>query len=177
MAPFLPAEKLREVAGRAASAALPDEVNETLPVATRGKGGVEALVLFYKIVGPPGRGKPALPSHAMRIDPRTGNVLRFWAATPRELGLGGALPSVPGAGMLPDDVTDFLDARDRFLAISPDVWAAFEAGSTSVDAATQDLVSEYYALFLRITRAPIAPFYVGGAADFFAWIRAVLGGP
>lgn len=177
MATFLPAGRLREVAGRAASTVLPDEVNETLPFATRGAGGVEALVLFYKVTGPRGKTRVELPSHAMRIDPRTGVVLRFWACDPADLGLVPPLPPVPGAGALPDAVTDFLDMRDRFLAISADVWEAFEAGGTSVSAATRDLVAEYFDLFLKITRASVAPFYVGAAQDFFGWIRAVLGGP
>ena len=94
----------------------------------------------------------------------------------RRVAVGMQSP-VPGAGALPDDVKDFLDFRDRFIAISADVWEAFEAGSVAVPAAMRDLVAEYYDLFLKITRVEIAPFYVGAAPDFFGWIREVLGLP
>jgi hypothetical protein len=177
MATFLPAERLREVAGRAASAVLPDEVSETLPFATRGKAGVEVLVLFYEVRGRGAASRVLPPSHAMRIDPRTGVVLRFWACDPAELGLAGPLTPVPGAGALPDDVKDFLDYRDRFIAISADVWEAFEAGNVALAGPIPNLVAEYYDLFLKITRAEIAPFYVHAAPDFFGWIRSVLGLP
>ncbi|MEZ4312216.1 MAG: hypothetical protein R3F14_29660 [Polyangiaceae bacterium] len=177
MVTLLPAQRMREVAGRAASTVLPDEIDETLPVATRGESGVEVIVLFYAVKGPQSRPTVMLPSHAIRIDPRTGSVLRFWPCDPAELGLSGKLTPVPGAGALPADVNDFLAARDRFLAISPDVWEAFEKGDTKVDQPTRDLVAEYYDLFLKITRAPVAPFYVGAARDFFDWIAAVVGAP
>ncbi|MBK8256698.1 MAG: hypothetical protein IPK82_29010 [Polyangiaceae bacterium] len=177
MATFLSAERIREIAGRAASTVLADEISETLPVATRGPAGVEALVLFYSVVGARGNARAKLPSHAMRIDPKTGSVIRFWACDPAEIGLGGSLTPVPGAGALPDDVKDFLDFRDRFIALSPSVWEAFEKGNTSLVQGERDRVAEYYDLFLKITRPPVAPFYVGAARDFFDWIRAVLGSP
>lgn len=177
MAPILPASKFRAAAGRAASTVLPDEVSETLPIATKVEGELRVLVLFYKVLGRRGATRVELPSHAMHLDPRTGVVLRFWACDPTELGLSTPLAQVPGAGALPDDVTDFLDLRDRFFDISPTVWEAFEAGGSQVSAPTRDLVHEYFDLFLRITRPSVAPFYAGAARDFFDWIRAVLGAP
>jgi hypothetical protein len=35
------------------------------------------------------------------------------------------------------------------------------------------LIEEYNSLFLHITKAEVAPFYVGAAPDFFGWLEQV----
>lgn len=174
--PYLSVEKLREAAGRAASAVLPDEAAETLPVVTKAEHGLSVLIMFFKMSGrPPAPPTVSPPTHAVWLDPRTGKVQRFRACKPEDLGLTEPLPKVPGAGDgIMDGMEKFMERRARFFELSPLVWAAFEDGSTAVSEVARETVAEYYALFLQIVIPEVAPFYTGGAADFFAWIAAVL---
>lgn len=174
---FLPAEEIRVIAGKAASAVLPDEVAETLPVVTNTEHGVRVLVLYYRILGRPPQGRPTLPTHAMLIDGRSGKVERFWALAPGELGLTPPLAKVAGAAADMSNINTFIDRRNRFLELSPDVWLAFEARSASTDAATRAKVEEYWQLFKQITQPDIAAYYTHAAKDFFDWVRAVAGSP
>lgn len=177
MGAFVSMDQVREAAGRASSAVLPDEVGETMPVATRKQDGVQLLVLYFRVVGPPMRGKPTLPTHAMLLDPRTAKVIRFWKITPDELGLHAPLAPVPGVAADMSDMPAFLDRRARFFAISPAVWEAFDenASAPSGEAAAQ--VKEYWDLFRTIVQPDVAPFYTGAAKDFFDWVRAIAGAP
>lgn len=177
--PFLPVEKLREAAGRAASAVLSDETAETLPVVTRTEHGLSALIMYFAMSGrPPAPPTVKPPSHAMWLDPRTAKVQRFWACKPEDLGLTDPLPKIPGAGDgIMDGMDKFMARRARFFELSPAVWSAFDSGATTLDEPAREQVAEYYALFLQIVIAPVAPFYTGGAADFFTWIAAVLSHP
>lgn len=175
--PYLSVEKLREAAGRAASAVLPDEAAETLPVVTRTEHhGLSVLIMFFKMSGrPPAPPTVSPPTHAVWLDPRTGKVQRFRACKPEDLGLTEPLPKVPGAGEgIMDGMEKFLERRDRFFELSPLVWAAFESDVVTLDEDMRETVAEYYALFLQIVIPEVAPFYTGGAADFFAWIATVL---
>lgn len=176
MSTFASIDRVREAAGRAASAVLPDEIAETMPVATKTPDGAVVLVLFYRMVGPPPRGTPTLPTHAMHLDPASAKVLRFWKVTPDEIGLRGRLPPVPGVDCDMSNMDAFLDRRARFFAISPDVWEAFaKGGAPSGEDAS--LVREYWALFSQLVHPTIAPYYTGAAKDFFDWVRAAAGAP
>lgn len=175
MGTYLPMSRIREAAGRAAAAVLPDEVAETHPVATRTDDGVRALVLYYRMVGPIPHGKPTLPTHAMWLDPKTANVVRFAAVTPEELGLRPPLDPVPGASADMSDILKYIAKRDRFFELSPGVWEAFDRSATSADTATDDDVKEYWSLFLQLVHPEIAPYYTGAAKDFFDWVRSVAG--
>lgn len=177
--PFLPVETLREAAGRASGAVLPDEIAETLPVVTKTEHGLSVLIMYFRMSGrPPAPPKVRLPSHALWLDGRTGKVQRLWACKPEDLGLRDPLPKVPGAGAgIEDGMPKFLERRGRFFELSPEVWAAFEQGGTKLSDSMREKVAEYYALFLQIVIPDVAPFYTGGAADFFQWIAAVLTGP
>lgn len=177
MGAFVSMDQVREAAGRAASAVLPDEVGDTMPVATRRPDGVQLLVLYHRVVGPPMRGKPTLPTHAMLLDPRTAKVVRFWKVTPDELGLRAPLAPVPGVGADMTDMPAFLDRRARFFAISPDVWEAFEQNASAPSGETAAQVKEYWELFRTLVSADLAPHYVGAAKDFFDWVRAIAGAP
>ena len=178
MAPtFLSMNQLREAAGRTAQAVLPDEIGETLPVVTRTPEGVRALVLYYRIIGPPRRGTPSLPTHAMYLDPSTGTVTSFRAVNPEDIGIRPPLDPVPGVHVDMSDMNAFLARRARFFEISPDVWAAFAQGGASVDATTAETVKEYWDLFRQVVNAPVAPYYTYAAKDFFDWVRAVAGAP
>jgi hypothetical protein len=176
---FLSAQEIQEHAGAAASTVLPDEVAETFPVPVRAGDGVALLILFYRELGPPALRVVNPPDHAMRVDPATGKVIRFWAATPEELGIQQPITPVPGAGVDPRMPVDQLMAsRKRFLDISADVWRAFaQSGGAPPDSATRPLVKEYYDLFLHLTKKEVAPFYVGGAPDFFSWVRSAASAP
>lgn len=172
------AHDIRSAAQGAAAAVLPLEIASTLPVPVRAGGGLQALVIYYRETGSPNRRTVHPPSHAMWLDAATARVLRFSAVTPEALGISMPPPPVPGVGIDPAmTIDDFMKKRARFLDISRDVWAAFEAGGASPGAAVAATVQEYWALFQRITKAEVAPFYVGAARPFFDWVRAVAGVP
>lgn len=178
MATYLTAHELRDIAARTAAAVLPIETAVMLPVPIRAKSGLVVLVVYFRETGPRTRRVVEPPTHAMRIDPVTGKVLHFGATTPERLGIPRPAPKVAGAGIAPGMTgLEFAHKRDRLLDISRDVWTAYAAGSTAVDPATRALASEYADLFLHITKAEVASFYVGVAPDFFQWVRAVAGVP
>ncbi len=177
MGSFASMDQVREAAGRAASAVLPDEAAETMPVVTGTADGVRVLVLFYRMIGPPRRGTPTLPTHAMWLDPVTAKVVRFAKITPDEVGLRAPLPPVPGVNADMSDMNVFLDRRARFFAISPDVWEAFAQGAAAPSGEAAGLVTEYWDLFKTLVHPDIAPYYVGAAKDFFDWVRAIAGAP
>ncbi len=175
---MLSAHEIRTIAGSAAAALLPIEVAVTLPVPLREKDAVIALFIYYSETGPRTNRIVHPPSHAMRIDASTGKIQHFGATTPERLGIVQPIVPVPGAGIdRAMTAAEFIQKRDRFLDISADVWAAFETGSTSVDATASATITEFVDLFLSITKAEVAPFYVGGASEFFMWIKAVTGRP
>lgn len=177
MTTYLPMDRIRVAAGKAAASVLPDEVAETMPVAARTADGVRALQLFYRMVGPIPHGKPTLPTHAMWLDPKTAAVVRFAAVTPEELGLHPPLDPVPGVNCDMSDIPAYLAKRGRFFDLSPGVWEAFERSATSADTATDADVKEYWGLFLQLVHPEIAPYYTGAAKDFFDWARAIAGAP
>jgi hypothetical protein len=169
---FIPAEEIRRIAGSTSSAVLPDEDADTFPIPLRADGGVVILVMYYSETGRPGRRVVHLPHYAMILDGETGKVLRFWAVTPDELGIRAPLTPVPGAGSDPAmPVEERIRKRDRFLAISPDLWRAFAAGGK--DPATAAAAREYLDLFLSLTKKEVAPFYVAASPAWFEWLRSV----
>lgn len=172
---FVPARELQRIAGATSGAVLPDEDAETLPVSHKdAKYGLVILILYYRESGPPRQRVVTPPHHAMYLDPTSGKVLRFWACGPDELGIPIPPPPVPGAG-IPSGMAheEFISKRDRFLDVSPAVWEAFASGTAQFPPETKSLIVEYRSLFLRITKAEVAPFYVGAASDFFRWIDDV----
>jgi hypothetical protein len=173
---FLPGERLRELAGEAASRVLPDELGETLPVPVRANGRTVLLVMYYEETGPPGRRTVRPPSHAMHLDGATGRVLRLWASTPEELGIIDPRADVPGAGIrdgMPWE--EFAAKRDRVLALGPAVWHGYATAQTRLDAEAVAGAREYRQLLMEVTPKAVAPFYVQAAAEFFRWLDAVTG--
>jgi hypothetical protein len=172
---FLSADELRKIAGATSGAVLPDEDADTLPVPHKDADhGLVILVLYYRESGPPRQRTVKPPHHAMFLDPRSGKVLRFWACRPEDLGIEMPPKPVPGAG-IPAGMTseEFLTKRQRFLDISPAVWEAFASGATELPNNIRSLIEEYKSLFLQITKAEVAPFYVEAAPDFFGWLEQV----
>ena len=186
---FLSFQEIKAAAARAAYSVLPVEAASTHPVPTKTEFGISIQILYFTMSGrPPAPPRIGPVTHAMWLDGATAKVQRFRAITPDDLGFPDPLPEVPGAlGDEPGDTDvdadeddlskSFVAELDRFEEISPDVWAAFAAGSTSVGADTKSLVEEYYRLFLSLTYFKVAPYCTCGAPDFFAWIRAVLTAP
>lgn len=175
---LLPVPELRDLAGRAAAALLPIETAAMVPIPRKTDTGLEALVVYYEETGPRLQRKVHPPSHALRLDATTGQLLHFGPTTPERLGIKRPLVPVPGARIAPGMTgAEFADKRDRLLEISRDVWLAFAAGSSSVDPVTAELVREYVDLFLQITKPEVAPFYLGAARDFFSFLRSIAGAP
>lgn len=175
---LLPVPELRELAAQVAAALLPVETAVMLPLPRKGDGGLEALIVYYQETGPRTNRTVHPPSHAMRLDAATGKLLHFGPTTPERLGIQRPLVPVPGARIDPAMTgMEFADKRARLLEISREVWLAFASGSAQVDATTADLVREYVDLFLQITKPEVAPFYLGAAKDFFAFLRAIAGAP
>jgi hypothetical protein len=172
MTAFVPAQEIRRIAGRMSGAVLPDEDADTLPVPIRTDKGVALLVMYYRESGPPDQREVDLPHYAMHLDGETGKVLRFFACAPKELGIAPPLSPVPGADVDPAmDGLAFFHTRERLLDLSPALWAAL-ASDAEVDASTAEAAKEYLAIFLRITKAEVAPFYLAAAPDFFEWLHS-----
>jgi hypothetical protein len=171
MTTFLPAQEIRRIAGRLSSAVLPDEDAITLPVPIRAEAGVVLLIMYYRELGPRSRRVVHLPHYAMHLDGATGKVLRFFACAPEDLGITQPLAHVPGAGV--DSAMDglaFYHSRERLLDLSPELWRAF-ADAGEVAPSTAEAAKEYLEIFLKITKAEVAPFYLAAAPDFFAWLE------
>ncbi len=175
--PFLTAEQIREIAGRTASATLPDEVAETLPVITEAGRGPRVLIVFYSETGPPHARTVRPPHYFIELDPASGKVLRFSRCRPEDLGIAMPLVRVPGVDY--DEtmgVDAYIQLEDRFLAISPAVWRLFlNRSQQTLDEESRKLIGEYWNIFSRITTWETAPFYIGAAADFFGWVRSNAG--
>jgi hypothetical protein len=172
---FVSAHDLRNIAGSIARKVLPVEVAETLPVPRKDpKEGLVILILYYNEIGPPSRRIVKPPHHAMYLNPATGKVLRFWACDPEELGIETPLKPVLGAG-IPAEMPkmEYVEKRQRFLDISPAVWEAFASGATQYPGEVRSMIHDYRSLFLHITKAEVAPFYVEAAPDFFHWLEQV----
>jgi len=60
---------------------------------------------------------------------------------------------------------------DRFYAISPAVWQMYKTGSVQ----NRDILKEYHAIFRRIAKAPLIPYYEAVAPDLFDWLSKKLG--
>lgn len=177
MTNYLTAHEIRDIAARTAATLLPLEKAAMLPVPMPAKGSLEALVVYYDETGPPLRRTVHPPTHAMRLDARTGRILDFSATTPERLGIRRPLVPVVGARIDPAmGGMEFAAKRARLLDLSRDVWCAFEAGGIP-DAAAAALVREYWKLFLQITKPEVAPFYIGAAGDYFVWLQKVVGSP
>ncbi|AUX35235.1 MULTISPECIES: hypothetical protein [Sorangium] len=171
--PFQSAHELRQIAGKTSGAVLPDEDADTLPIPVKVDGAVVILIMYYRERGRPGQRVVAPPHYAMHLDGRTGRVLKFWAVVPEDLGINDPSAAVEGVGIPPGmSSDDFFQKRERLLAISPDVWAAYARGAAPTDPAVRPLASEYWSLFSQITKREVAPFYLQASPDFFAWIRA-----
>jgi hypothetical protein len=167
------AEEIRLSAGKVASAVLPDEIAETLPVPKRTSGQLAVQILYYRESGRPGNRRVQAPEHCMLLDAESGKLIRFWACTAEELGIDRQSPVVAGAGVRPGMTAEEYSAReDRLLAISQPIWSAFFTGQTSEDSATRALAREYRQLFLESTKAEVAHFVVGAAGEFFKWLEA-----
>ena len=172
-APYKSAHELQKIAGETASRVLPVETANTLPVPQRDDGNLVILILYYRESGRPNHRVVKLPDHAMQLDPVTGKVLRFWACRPEQVGIETPLRPVEGAGIRPGmDWEEFFHKRERFLAISPEVWEAYRSSAAKSSAAAT-VAREYWQLFLEITKAEVAPFYVAAAPDFFRWLRQI----
>jgi hypothetical protein len=110
----------------------------------------------------------------MILDPVTGAVLRFWACQPAELGITSPLKELPGAGIDPNMTgNEFFVLRRRFLDISATVWQAYASGTTKFEPELEPLITEYWHLFLRITKKDVAPFYLMSSPDYIYWLQTV----
>ncbi|OQW91960.1 MAG: hypothetical protein BWK78_03095 [Thiotrichaceae bacterium IS1] len=171
---FKSAHELREIEGATASAVLPDETAETVPIPQKTNQGMVILVMYYNWVGQPNRYTVLPPHYAMQMEPVTGKVLRFWSCRPLELGIRIPTTPVKGAGISPNMTSDeFFEKRQRFLDISAEVWQAYASGKTKFDSIIRTIVQEYENLFLQITKEEVAPFYVAASPDFFKWLQIV----
>lgn len=167
------AQEIRIAAGKAAAATLPDEAAETLPVPRCIDGEYVIQILYYRERGNPGNRRVEPPDHCMRLDPWSGQVLRFWGCTPSEIGIEQGMLGIPGAGF-PIGMTaqEFIAKEERLVTISTSVWRAFFDGRVPTDATTLDLVREYRRLFLETNKAEVANYTVAAAPDFFQWLEA-----
>jgi hypothetical protein len=165
------AQELREIAGSIAAVSLPDEIADTLPVPRRVSGKRAVQILYYRESGPPERRRLTPPEQCLLLDAHSGQLLRFWACRPEELGILPTTPAVPGAGIRDGmTVDEYVEKEERLLAISRPLWQAFFEGAADEDAATRARALEYQQLFLETNDAEVAKFLVASAPDFFRWL-------
>lgn len=171
---FKSAHEIVEIQGRIAAQELPVEVANTLPIPQKTESGMVILIIYYNETGPRGQRVVHPPHYAMTLDPVTGDLLRFWACRPEDLGIKAPVQTLPGAGITPGMTgNEFFHLRQRLLDISAAVWQAYAGGGTQFEPQFQELITEYWHLFLRITKTDIAPFYAMASPDFFQWLQTV----
>ncbi|MCP3952594.1 MAG: hypothetical protein GY697_10325 [Desulfobacterales bacterium] len=171
---FKSAHEMVEIQGSVSAQELPVEVANTLPIPKKTESGLVILIIYYNETGPHGQRVVHPPHYAMTLDPATGDVLRFWACRPDDLGIVAPLKTLPGAGITPGMTgNEFFHLRLRFLDISAAVWQAYASGATQFEPQLQKLIAEYWQLFLRITKKEIAPFYAMSSPDYFQWLKTV----
>jgi hypothetical protein len=173
---FMSAHDLKKIATKTAEEVLPDEDAQSLPFAHKDpKYGMVVMILYYRESGPPSKRVVNPPHHAMYLDPATGKVLRFWAATPDELGI--ETPVKPAAGPSARQGMpwqELFEKRQRFLDISPAVWEAFASGASQVPGETRAMLHDYRNLLFEITKPEVTPFYLEAAPDFFGWLDGIV---
>ncbi len=75
---------------------------------------------------------------------------------------------IEGFGLDPNMTSDeFWNLTDRFFEISPLVWKMYKNESTLKK---MDIIKEYHAIFRRIAKAPLIPYYEAVAPDLFDWL-------
>lgn len=170
---FLEAAELRKLASAKAGTVLPDEDADTLPIPLRDGERLVILVMYYPVRGRPGHRTISPPRYALHLDPTTGDVIRAWKTTPQELGIHQPTAKVPGfEAPAPGSWQAQLRDRERFLAMSNDIWAEFASRRSATDAALRPTLRKYWKLFQQITLPEEAPFYVQAAPEFFDWLRS-----
>jgi hypothetical protein len=175
--PFQSADELQRIAGKTSSAVISDSAAATLPIPVKVDGNVVILIMYFNERGRPGHRVLSPPHYAMHLDGHTGQVLRFWSTTPEALGITDLNAAIEGVGVGPQlGWEEFSDKKDRFLAISPDVWSAYARGAAPADPAVKPLAREYWSLFAQIETPAVAVFYLQASPDFFAWIRTAAQG-
>lgn len=172
--PFKSAHELRKLQTAASTGIVPREMAYTLPVPKKTESGMVIVVLYYYETGPMNHRTVHMPERAMLMNPVSGEVLRFDAIRPADVGIREPLTPVPGAGITPGMTGDeYFAFRQRFLDISAQVWEAYDSGKTEFNATTKAILREYESLFLCITKKEIAPFYVMTSPQFFKWLKNI----
>jgi len=163
---------LQESAGTAATAVLPDEVAETFPAPVRSDGHVYIQILYYREVGPPGKRVVHAPHYCMRLDPYTAKVVRFWACSPQEIGIGVNTQSISPPGIR-DGMTaeEFTEKVERLSTLSPRVWELFFNNATPADPQTLAMLEEYRNLFLATHNKEQSKWVIGASREFFSWLE------
>jgi hypothetical protein len=171
---FLPTQEILTILGKHSITKEGGSDDETFPIPVRIGSRVVLLVMYFKVSGRPGNSEIHPPHHAMHIDGETGQILRFWATKPEELGIVGPLKPVPGLGGEElEPVPGQLEKLDFRNAHSPEVWAAYAAGRTDVDPATAATVKKYRDTFFATTMDRIVPLYLAASPDYFQWLSTV----
>jgi hypothetical protein len=165
---FIAARSALEIASRTADR--PDTESPGLPFASKEGDAVVISVFFLRGSGNPAHPDTSPPGFEVQLD-HAGTVVKSASLTAQEKAALRAAKVEPKVGMAETiDVQTFRVKRNRFFDISPAVWHAFAANAT--DAATKELISEYWSLFKDITLSYDAPFYLQSSPTFFSWVRS-----
>lgn len=148
----------------------------TLPLPTKTGETVYIVMLYY--LEPYHLGKEIVypPHRKIVINPATGELVENTEVTPTDFGMSqDAMVPAEGFGLDPDLTSDeFWQLRDRFFKISPLVWEMYKNESTHPRFQDMDILREYHAIFRRIAKAPLVPYYEAIASDMFDWLSSAL---
>jgi hypothetical protein len=164
------ARELLEIAGATSSQVLPDEIAETLPMASKSAHNLYVIILYYREIP---RKELIYPPHYMMIlDAVLGKVVRFEPCTPDSIGVKKPV-GIPeeGYGLDPNmSAREFWEKTDRFLDLSKTIWQIYISDNMKMDSQTKNIIKEYYSIFEKIAKKPLLPYYHAIASDFLDWL-------
>lgn len=149
----------------------------SLPLPRRSaSGAVEVVFFVYTESVLRDRELVYPPWQLITVDPESGDVVSRAPCTPVTFGIeADPQGAVEGFGLTVGS-QDFFASEDRLLAIAPRVWEAFARGAAPDDE-TRALVAEHDALFDRIAKKPLRPYYEAIGADYFRFSAGVVRRP
>lgn len=149
---------------------------QMLPLPTKIGETVYIVILYYNEPYHLGKEIVYPPHRKITINPATGEVVENTAVTPMDFGMSqDAMAPTEGFGLDPDMTSDeFWYLRDRFFEISPLVWEMYNTESTDLRFQDMYILREYHAIFHRIAKAPLVPYYKAVASDMFDWLSKAL---
>lgn len=148
-----------------------------LPQMAKPGGALRVVILYYRESTRFGDETVFPPHHMVSVDPASAKVVEARPCTPAQFGLALAPGAATrGLGLDPAmPASEFWTRTDRFMELSPTVWALYAERAIRLAPPARAIVAEYDACLRRIAKTPLLPYYEAVAGDFFDWLDKVLG--